>query len=214
VPGCWGGDSGRIVDALGEIMTSDITAPLAHGDTVVLDYLAALWAESDYLSPELRDELMATVADYIALRRGDAEPHEVVGRLGPPEALVAAAHRGAIPAYLRRPVIVERTVAAATPSEYTAIALLTVGAVVLPLVSPLAGLLIATGSPRWTTAQKAAAWVLSCGSVASSMVFLLVAAASDDRTLPFLLMFGAMVAGPVIAGLSLLPGLKDAKQQP
>jgi hypothetical protein len=205
-----GGDPGRIVDALGEIMTSDITAPLAPGDTIVLDYLAALWAESDYLSPELRDELMATVADFIAMRRVDTEPHEVVGRLGPPEALVAAAHRGAIPAHLRRPVIAERTVQPATVSEYTAVALLTAGAIVVPVVGPLAGLIMATGSPRWTPAQKAAAWVLSSGSVGSSMLFLLIAAASDSRILPLILTFFALVAGPFVAGLSLLPALHDA----
>jgi hypothetical protein len=195
-------------------MTSDITAPLAHGDTVVLDYLAALWAESDYLSPELRDELMATVADYISLRRADTEPDQVVGRLGPPEALVAAAHRGAIPVHLRRPVAAEAVAQPATPSEYTAVALLTVGAVVLPVVSPLAGLLIATGSRRWTTAQKAAAWVLSSGSVVSSMLFLLIAAGFDDRTIPLVMTFIALVAGPVIAGLSLLPALHDARKRP
>jgi hypothetical protein len=195
-------------------MTSDITAPLAHGDAVVLDYLAALWAESDYLSPELRDELMATVADYIALRRADAEPHQVVGRLGPPESLVAAAHRGAIPAHLRRPVTVERAAEPASPSEYTAVALLTVGAIVVPVAGPLAGLLMATGSPRWTTAQKAAAWVLSSGSVASSMLFLLIAAGSESRTLPLILTFFALVAGPVVAGLSLLPALTAAGKRP
>jgi hypothetical protein len=193
-------------------MTSDITTPLAQGDTVVLDYLAALWAESDYLSPELRDELMATVADYIALRRADTAPHEVVGRLGPPEALAAAAHRGAIPPHLRRPVIAQPTAEPAavpvTPSEYTAVALLTVGAVVVPVAGPLAGLLMATGSPRWTPAQKAAAWVLSSGSVVSSMLFLLIAAGSDSRTLPLILMFVALVAGPIVAGLSLLPALQ------
>jgi hypothetical protein len=208
-----GGDAGRIVDTLGEIMTSDITAPLAQGDTVVLDYLAALWAESDYLSPELRDELMATVADYIAMRRVDAEPHEVVGRLGPPEALVAAAHRGAIPPHLRRPVIAERGTEPATVSEYTAVALLTVGAVVVPVAAPLAGLIMATGSPRWTPSQKAAAWVLSAGSVASSMALLLIAAASGDRIPPLLLAFFALVAGPLVAGLSLLPALHDARSR-
>jgi hypothetical protein len=209
-PGRAGGDPGRIVDALGEIMTSDITAPLAQGDTVVLDYLAALWAESDYLSPELRDELMATVADYIAMRRVDAAPHEVVGRLGPPEALVAAAHRGAIPPHLRRPVITERVTEPATVSEYTAVALLTVGAVVVPVAAPLAGLIMASGSPRWTPSQKAAAWVVSSGSVAASMVFALFAVASDG-IVPLVLTFFALVAGPFVAGLSLLPALHDAK---
>jgi len=46
------------------------SAPLAHTDVVVLDYLAALWAQSEELSPEMRDELMSTVADYIAVRLG------------------------------------------------------------------------------------------------------------------------------------------------
>jgi hypothetical protein len=35
---------------------ADVTAPLAHADVIVLDYLAALWAESGDLSPQMRDE--------------------------------------------------------------------------------------------------------------------------------------------------------------
>jgi hypothetical protein len=202
---------------LGENMTSDITtAPLAHGDAVVLDYLAALWAESESLSPDLRDDLMATVSDYIALRRADTETHQVVGRLGPPEALVAAVHRGAMPVHLRRPTAAAPAPPAdpVQPSEYTAVALLTVGAIVVPVVSPLAGLLMATGSPRWTIAQKAAAWVLTCGSVASSMIFLLFAAGAGNPAIPLVLTFAALVAGPVLAGLSLLPALTEAKRRP
>jgi hypothetical protein len=197
---------------LGETMTTESsTAPLTQGDTVVLDYLAGLWAESESLSPELRDQLMAAVSDYIALRRTDTAPHEVVGRLGPPEALVAAVHRGAVPPHLRRPVAVEPVADPVSPSEYTAVALLTVGAIAVPVAGPLAGLLIATGSPRWTTAQKAAAWVLCCGSVASSMLFLLIAAGSNDRAIPLVMTFIALVAGPIVAGLSLLPALTDAR---
>ena len=45
------------------------TAPLAHTDVIVLDYLAALWAQSEDLSPQMRDDLMTTVADYISARR-------------------------------------------------------------------------------------------------------------------------------------------------
>ncbi|MFD0524207.1 HAAS signaling domain-containing protein [Paractinoplanes durhamensis] len=78
------------------------TAPLAHTDVIVLDYLAALWAQSEDLSPEQRDSLMSTVADYIAARRVAAvDPLEdaaaIVRRLGPPEDLVAAMRRGALP---------------------------------------------------------------------------------------------------------------------
>jgi hypothetical protein len=186
---------------LGENMTSETSpAPLAHGDAIVLDYLAALWAESESLSPDLRDELMSTVSDYIALRRSGTEPHQVVGRLG------------RMPAHLRRPVAMEPAAGPVNPSEYTAVALLTVGAVAVPVVSPLAGLLIATGSPRWTTAQKAAAWVLSCGSVASSMLFLLFTAGVQDRAIPLVLTFFALVAGPVLAGLSLLPALSRRRR--
>jgi hypothetical protein len=190
------------------------TAPLAHGDVIVLDYLAALWAESENLSPELRDELMATVADYIALRRADVDPHQVVGRLGPPEALVAAAHRGAMPPHLRRPVAAMPPAVAAeapSPSEYVAIGLMTIGAFVLPVISPLAGLLIATGSPRWTTVQKAAAWVLTAGSVGCSLLFLMIAAASAERAVPLAMALVTLVAGSFVAGLSLLPGLSPRR---
>ncbi|WP_394328236.1 HAAS signaling domain-containing protein, partial [Couchioplanes caeruleus] len=87
---------------------SDDTAPLAHSDVLVLDYLAALWAAGDDLDPDLRDELMTTVADYIAMRRAAGgepadDPSLILRRLGAPEALAAAARRGRMPAHLRRP---------------------------------------------------------------------------------------------------------------
>ncbi len=68
--------------------SSDTTAPLAHSDVIVLDYLAALWAESEDLSVELRDELMTTVAEYIALRRTSvadplADPEQIFDRARP-----------------------------------------------------------------------------------------------------------------------------------
>src|ERR1700712_3041985 len=86
------------------------TTPLTQGDVVVLDYLAALWAVSDDLDPDLRDELMTTVTEYVALRRTASsdplsDPAQIVGRLGPPEALVAAARRGHLPPHLRLPAV-------------------------------------------------------------------------------------------------------------
>src|SRR5690349_10472788 len=95
---------------LGEQMTAaqhwSDTAPLAHSDTLVLDYLGALWAETDDLAPELRDELMSTVADYIARRRvaGEDDPEVILRRLGPPEAIAASVRRGRMPPHLRLPV--------------------------------------------------------------------------------------------------------------
>ncbi len=194
------------------------TAPLAHADVVVLDYLAALWAESDDLSPELRDELMTTVADYIALRRTAAtdpiaDPGQIVGRLGPPEALVAAVRRGRMPTHLRLPAPPAprprpRAAAGSGPADPTAVALLMAGPFVLPLISPLAGMVMVSASPRWTVAHKAGAWVLTLGSILGAVILAaLVAAFTYDSGAGVLVAYLVMVAGSVIAGASLLPGL-------
>lgn len=189
------------------------TAPLAHTDAIVLDYLAALWAESEELSPELRDELMATVADYIAVRRTVIDdPAQIVRRLGPPEALVAAVRRGQIPPHVRLPALIQpppvAAVAAPGGAEYTAIGLLTAGAFVLPLVGPVAGMLLITGSPHWTAAQKATGWIVTAGSGAAGF-----ALAVFFATLPFangfavLLLYLAVCGGSLIAGITMLNAL-------
>ncbi|WP_433795550.1 HAAS signaling domain-containing protein [Actinoplanes sp. CA-252034] len=80
------------------------TAPPAHDDVLVLDYLASLWAAAGDLPPETRDELMNTVAGYIAMRRDLADdPSRVIDRLGPPDQLVAAVRRSGAPTHLRLP---------------------------------------------------------------------------------------------------------------
>ncbi|GAA0798190.1 hypothetical protein [Spirilliplanes yamanashiensis] len=199
-----------------------VPAPLAHTDVLVLDYLAALWAAAEELTPDTRDELMGVVADYIALRRtgpGD-DPEYVLRLLGPPESLVAAARRGRMPVHLtgplRPPPPAPRPPAPrgeSRASEYTAIALLTGGAVLLPVVGPLSGLLVAMGSPRWTGAQKAVAAVVAVGTALVGGVFgLLVVAAGADLGLFF--MYLAVVVGPIAAALTLLPGLSDNRRPP
>jgi len=199
------------------------STPLAHTDGLVLDYLAALWGASEDLAPELRDELMTTVADYIALRRTAVadpvdDPRLILERLGPPEALVAAASRGRMPAHLRRPVAaapLPPPAPAATSSgalEYAAIALLTAGTVVLPVISPLSGLLLMSGSPRWSPAQKTAAWVLAGLPVLLGFVLVLATAVLGGAAEVLLLAYLAMVAGSIIAGLSLLPGLASRRR--
>lgn len=193
---------------LGGTMT---TAPLAHTDAIVLDYLAALWAQSDALSPDQRDELMSTVADYIAVRRSSIDdPAEIVRRLGPPDDLAAAAARGRIPAHVRLPALavpapaVPAPVAAPTGLAYTAVGLLTVGSFVLPLVSPVAGMLLVTGSAHWTPAEKAAAWLLTAGSaVGSLMLILFFAAAGHVDGTAVLLVYLVACAGSTIAGIRL-----------
>ena len=196
------------------------TAPLAHTDILVLDYLAALWGAAEDLGPDLRDELMTTVADYIAMRRSSPvnpleNPEHILHRLGPPEGLAAAARRGRMPVHLRRPVVAAPAAPPAQPSgslEYAGIALLTAGSVVLPVICPLAGLLLVSGSPRWSPAQKTAAWVLATtpALLAFMMVFGALAFGGGEEVL--VLGYLAMVAGAVIAGLSLLPGLAARRQ--
>jgi hypothetical protein len=192
------------------------TAPLVHTDVLVLDYLAALWAAGEDLEPALRDELMTTVADYIAMRRTSPtdpidDPAQILHRLGPPEPLAAAARRGRVPAHLRRPAApAPLPPPAPAPSghlEYAGIALLTAGSVVLPVICPLAGLLLVSGSPRWSPAQKTAAWVLTALPALLTFVMVLGALAFGGGAEVLVLGYLAMVAGAVIAGLTLLPGL-------
>jgi hypothetical protein len=188
------------------------TAPMAHRDTIVLDYLGALWAETQDLAPELRDELMSTVADFIAARRvgGDDDPEAVLRRLGPPEAIAAAARRGRMPPHLRLPAFAPPAPARASttgPAEFVAIALLTGGAVVLPFFGPVAGMLLVHGSPRWSPAQKAVAWALAGAPVLLGMVLAVGAALFMGGAEALGLAYLAMISGPFIAGLSLLPEL-------
>jgi uncharacterized membrane protein len=198
-----------ITDA-GGTMTA---APLAHADTLVLDYLAALWAASDDLSPEARDELMNTVTGYIALRRDLADdPAQVISRLGPPEQLAAAVRHGGTPTHLRLPTphpamppVPARS--AGTGSDHAAVALMVAGGFVLPVVGPAAGMLIATGSASWTPAQKVAGWVLISGAAAGALLTALVVAGFSGG-LGLLVLYLGACAGSVVAGLTLLAGLR------
>ena len=193
------------------------TAPLAHTDVIVLDYLAALWQQSEDLGPELRDELMSTVADYIALRRTSPaapleDPAEIIRRLGPPEALVAAVRRGHLPPHIRLPALVPPPSPAATgggAAEFAAIGLLTAGAFVVPGVAPVAGMLLASGSPHWTPAEKTTGWMFTFGSGAAAVVLMLVFVTGGfDAATALLLGYLIATAGSFLAGRHLLEAIR------
>jgi len=200
---------------------SSDTAPLAHSDVLVLDYLAALWAATDDLGDDLRDELMTTVADYIAMRRAagsdpQADPSPVLLRLGPPEQLAAAARRGRVPAHLRRPAapVFMPPPAQSSGTEYAAVALLAAGTVVLPVIAPLAGLMLVSGSPRWSAGHKTAAWLLAGAPVALGFAMVLAAMAFGTGGEVLVLAYLLMIAGAFVAGMSLLPGLSARRTYP
>jgi hypothetical protein len=189
------------------------TAPLAHRDVLVLDYLAALWAATDDLPPELRDELMNAVAEYIARRRVGAQDdaEHIITLLGPVEDIAAAARRGRTPVHLIPPVAPPTPPAPATGDtagavEWTGVTLLTAGSVLLPFVGPLAGMLLVSSSPRWTPPQKVAAWLLAAAPATLGVLLVLLAFASRVDEFAAVAML-SIVAGPMTAGLTLVPGL-------
>lgn len=200
------------------------TAPLAHTDVIVLDYLAALWAQSEDLSPQVRDDLMSTVADYIQARRMAAAPLEdagaIVQRLGPPESLVDAVRRGQMPAHIRLPALIPPPPPpplaplvhgqVAGVAEYFAVGMLTVGALFLPVISPVGGMLLASASPHLTAAEKATGWTLTAGSAAAGVFLTLFFASLPIHTggPALLLIYFALTAGAFAAGLTLLNALR------
>ena len=131
--------------------------------TEIEDYLARLEAAAVVLPEARRAELIAELREHIELATGDGavRVEDVLARLGPPEAIVAAEAResgfvddGAAPA--PRP----RADRPPLSTEARALLLLTVGACLLPFVGPLLGLWVAAGSTRWSLRQKRTATLI------------------------------------------------------
>jgi hypothetical protein len=201
-----------------------LPAPVAHTDILVLDYLATLWGATEDLPDEVRDDLLATVADHIAARRavtGQEDTERVLHLIGSPEGLAAAARRGRIPAHLTMPIGLplgpppepaprDRSPAA----EYWAVGLLTVGAFMLPFAGPIAGLVLTMMSKCLSRAHKTIAALLTVGPGFLSLFLGFALAASGAGDAGLLLFMAAAVIGPVAAGLSLLPGIPERRPEP
>lgn len=143
-------------------------------DPAVLDYLASLEAAAVDLDPDRRAELVSEVSEHLDLAIAEAGGGDeatvrlAIERLGPPEEIVAAESGASmLPAgpperlsgprwreRLRRPLSVERQ----------ALLLMTVGAVMLPVIGPVLGLWVGWASDRWTDTQKRTA-ALIVGSI-------------------------------------------------
>jgi hypothetical protein len=87
--------------------------------------------------------------------------------------------------------------------------MLTAGAFIVPVVAPVAGMLLASASPHFTPAEKAIGWTLTAGSAAAGAVLLLFfATVSFNASASLLLIYLAMCVGPLAAGMSLLGALR------
>ena len=135
-----------------------------EADALVSEYMGRLEAAAQPLPAHRRGELIAEVQDHIesalaeAGSRDEATARNVLDRLGAPEEIVAAeSGQGGTPG--APPPVVERGPRWGT-TELAAILFLTVGAIFLPVVGPLIGLVLVWMSGEWTTREKSVATLI------------------------------------------------------
>ncbi len=156
-----------------------------HTEPLVREYLGRLEAAAWPLPADRRSELVGEVHEHIesalsdAGRRDEVTIRNILERLGPPEEIVAAeAEPGPRGSRERatRPVAAAGRRSPWGPVEVLALLLMTVGAVFLPFVGPLTGLVLAWTSPNWTTREKV---------IATGIVLVLL-------ILPLVILFGGL----------------------
>jgi hypothetical protein len=164
-----------------------------NGEALVHDYLGRLDAAAWPLPPGRRTELRTEVAEHIetalaeAGSRDEVTIRNVLERLGAPEEIVsvevdpvsAGTGRAAVPAPALAPPAPGRAWGAI---EILAILFLTVGAIVLPIIGPVAGLVFTWASQQWTTRQKAVATAIIVLLVAIPIVVLFAATPGSGAT--------------------------------
>jgi uncharacterized membrane protein len=136
-----------------------------EADALVSEYMGRLEAAAQPLPADRRGELVAEVRDHIESALAEADSRDevtarnVLERLGAPEEIVAAetGGDGSPAASPPAPPAVERGPRWGT-LELAAILFLTVGAILLPVVGPLIGIVLVWLSTTWTTGQK---WIAS-----------------------------------------------------
>jgi uncharacterized membrane protein len=162
-------------------------------EALVIDYLGRLEAAARSLPASRRAELAAEVRQHIekalteAGVRDEVTVRNVLDRLGLPDDIVDAERDadGPPPGW----TISATTGSAAQPSgwggtEIAAILLLTIGAVFLPIIGPLIGLIFVWASTQWTNKQKL---------VATAIVVVVA-------MLPIILLLGVRAGGTVTSG--------------
>lgn len=153
-------------------------------DSLVQDYLVRLDSVAGSLPMDRRRELVGEVREHIeaALAQAGA-PDEVsvrnvLERLGPAEDIVAAELGDGAPAPAWTASLTSHAASPWGPMEIIAILLLTVGAVFLPLVGPLIGLVFVWGSRAWTRREKAIATVIVLALLSLPLIAIVAARAA------------------------------------
>jgi hypothetical protein len=161
-------------------------------EALVHDYLGRLDTAALSLPPSRRAELAGEVRQHIEMAlaeaggRDEVTVRNVLDRLGPPDEIVDAERdpNSTLPAWS----VTMPGSAAGRPgwggTEIVAVLLLTLGAVFLPIIGPLLGLIFVWASAQWTTRQK---------SIATAIVVVLA-------LLPVILLIGARAGGAVTSG--------------
>jgi hypothetical protein len=177
-------------------------------EALVRDYLGRLEAAASPLPADRRAELVGEVRGHIELalaeaqRTDEATVRNVLERLGSPDEIVAAEAVPDTPTP-GASTASTGTVVASSPSvavETIALVLLTVGALVLPFVGPLLGLVFVWASARWTTVQKRTATMIVIVLLVLPVVILVPMAASGEITAIFST-FGPLVLLVPLAGI-------------
>lgn len=126
-------------------------------ETLVRDYLGRLEAAALPLPPNRRAELAGEVRQHIEMAldeagvRDEVTVRNVLERLGAPDEIIAAEQGSAAPAPMPATAARGSTWGAV---EIVGILLLTLGAVLLPIIGPLIGLVFVWASAQWTNRQK------------------------------------------------------------
>jgi hypothetical protein len=161
-------------------------------EALVNDYLGRLDAAATSLPPSRRSELAGEVKQHIEMALAEAGARDevtvrnVLDRLGPPDEIVDA-ERGTSAPPPASASTVPSSAAERMPwggVEITAILLLTLGAVFLPFIGPLLGLIFVWMSVQWTKQQK---------TIATGIVVILL-------FLPLLLLLGVRAGSAVSSG--------------
>lgn len=134
-------------------------------EALVRDYLGRLEAAAMPLPVDRRAELAGEVRQHIEMAleeagvRDEVTVRNVLERLGPPDEIIAA-EQGSGGAGNSATLPSTGRDSAWGGVEITAILLLTVGAVFLPIIGPLIGLVFVWASAQWTTQHKVIATVI------------------------------------------------------